>query len=129
MVIYKVTNKINGKCYIGQTILTINKRKSGHIYKSLKKSDNCYFHKAIRKYGKDNFLWEIICECKTKKELNEKEIYYIKQQKSYVKENGYNLTHGGEDNPMNYQKYRDKISKANSGELNPFFGKNIHKKQ
>jgi len=32
------------------------------------------------------FLWEIICECKTKKELNEKEIYYIKQQKSYVKE-------------------------------------------
>jgi len=40
-----------------------------------------------------------------------------------LKKNGYNLTHGGEDNPMNYQKYRDKISKANSGELNPFFGK------
>ena len=77
MIIYKATNKINGKSYIGQTIKPLERRISGHLYE-LKNGSDYYFHNALRKYDFENFSWEIICECSSKEEMTDKEKYYIK---------------------------------------------------
>lgn len=63
--IYKITNKINGKCYIGQSI-NIQKRINEHFWKSKCEKDvsfNSILHTAIRKYGKENFEYETLQEC------------------------------------------------------------------
>lgn len=93
--IYKITNKINGKIYIGQTSLSVEDRFNAHVYNA---ETNCQFHlsKAIRKYGKENFIFESIDYALTKKEINEKEIYWIKELKSNNRLYGYNMTYGGE---------------------------------
>lgn len=98
-VIYKITNKINGKAYIGKT-QDFNERQFAHYKAS--KNKNSYIsvlYRAINKYGWKNFNWEIICECETLEELNEKEIYFIKEYKTFIHDensNGYNLTLGGD---------------------------------
>ena len=58
MLIYKVTNTVNGKSYIGQTVQPMNVRKGGHLYSAFQQNSNFYFHKALRKYGKENFEWK-----------------------------------------------------------------------
>ena len=86
--IYKITNLKNGKSYIGQSIDIYN-RWHEHKYADNKPS---IIHLAIRKYGFDNFLFEIIEKC-SKEELDEKEIYWINYYDTF--NNGYNLTIGG----------------------------------
>lgn len=99
--IYKFTNKINGKTYIGQTN-DIIKRKRGHKSDSFNiKSTGYYlpFHAAIRKYGWDNFDFEILEEVEDTRErklLNEREIFWINKYHSLTSENGYNITIGGD---------------------------------
>ena len=91
--IYKYQNLINNKIYIGQTI-DIKQRIREHRYEAFNYNrDNCIFHKALRKYGEDNFSFEILEEC-SKKELNEKEKYWINYYNSEIP-NGYNMTSGG----------------------------------
>ena len=95
--IYKWTNKINNKNYIGQSI-NIEQRKRSHIASSYYPKSNTYntvFHQAIRKYGVDNFTFEILCICQ-KEELNDLEKFYIEKYNSVVP-NGYNMTSGGEN--------------------------------
>lgn len=95
-IIYKVTNKINGKCYIGQTIQLLKNRKCAHLSSSRHNSKS-HFHRSIRKYGEDKFIWEIIIEGDhTKFELNVLEFLNIKKFKSLSQLNGYNMTSGGE---------------------------------
>lgn len=99
MIIYKATNLINNKIYIGQTIRTLNARKSDHFYRAFKANSEQVFHKALRKYGKENFKWEIIDTADAIEALDEKEIYWIWFYNSYVNandSNGYNMTLGGE---------------------------------
>lgn len=92
MIIYKITNKINGKIYIGQTTQSLTKRWGDHCSKgSMCKA----LSRAIYKYGKHNFKKEIICSALNKKYLNELESYFIKYYNSYGK-NGYNLSFGYE---------------------------------
>ena len=86
--IYKVTNKINGKVYIGQSV-DIGRKWRTHM----NAKDDIYFHKAIQKYGVENFEWEVIEQCK-KKDLDEREIYWIEYYDSFNK--GYNCTKGGD---------------------------------
>lgn len=103
--IYKYTNKINGKVYIGQS-LNLEERHKNHIRTSRSKGSNGYnylIHKAFRKYGIDCFDYEIIEECK-KEKLNEREMYWIKHYRSYVKENGYNMTIGGDNTSYHHQR-------------------------
>ena len=72
MLIYKVTNKINGYIYIGQTSLTLEQRKWRHEHESINvRRKTVKFHNALSKYGFDNFVWEII------KYLREHDIAYI----------------------------------------------------
>lgn len=90
-IIYKITNKVNNKSYIGQTRQSIQFRWNQHT----SKRDNTYFHNAIQKYGKDNFEIEILEECDVEV-LNEREIFYIAKYDTF--KNGYNLTIGGDGN-------------------------------
>lgn len=94
--IYKATNKINGKVYIGKT-KNFKKRKYDHIKKDV--DNHLIFHKALKKYGDINFNWEIIDWADTKEEINELEKYYIKKFNSF-KPNGYNMTKGGDGGSM-----------------------------
>lgn len=89
--IYRITNKVNGKSYIGQTRYTIEFRWRQHQHKK----DNTYFHNAIKKYGPDNFIVEALEECDVQN-LNTREIYYIAKYDTF--NNGYNLTIGGDGN-------------------------------
>ena len=94
MIIYKATNKVNNKSYIGQTIYKLRKRQLQHIRATFNHDSTTKFHNAIRKYGIENFIWEVIDDtAKTIDELNEKEINYIKDYD--VMNNGYNMTTGG----------------------------------
>lgn len=90
MVIYLVTNKINGKKYVGQTIRPLSERWKDHC----RAKDKNYFHNAIRKYGADNFTREVIDTAETVEELDEKEIYWIAKLNTLFP-NGYNLKEGG----------------------------------
>lgn len=87
--IYKITNKINNKCYIGQSI-HIEQRWQEHLYKSSQCSLLKY---ALYKYGKENFIFEIIEEC-PQENLNNREQYWISYYNSF--NDGYNLTLGGD---------------------------------
>ena len=121
MIIYKATNIINNKVYIGQTIHTLNVRKAQHE-RSHEYGYKTAFSNAIRKYGKENFIWEVIYETNSIEDLNEKESYYIKYYKSLVTENGYNLKGGG-GNDFLTQEVKNKIGEAQLGEKNHMFGK------
>ena len=92
--IYKITNKMNNKIYIGQTNRTIEIRWKEHCRHLNKNMPIC---RAIKKYGKSNFLVEELEECPNNK-LDEREQYWIKYFDSFNKENGYNATFGGQDN-------------------------------
>lgn len=92
MRIYKITNLINGKIYIGQTINDINYRFMQHCYYA--STRHSAISKSINKYGKENFKIELIDECGSVEEMNEKEIYWIKELNS-LSPNGYNLCYGG----------------------------------
>lgn len=93
-IIYIITNKINNKVYIGQTIQPLKDRWYRHCQqKSLSDSElNMSIKRAILKYGKQNFNIEVLEEC-DKSILNDREIFYIKKYDSY--KNGYNSTIGG----------------------------------
>ena len=94
-IIYKAENKINGKVYVGQTTQQFKRRITGHCADVRLNRDNSIFHKAIKKYGFNNFEWEILECCDSKEEMDEMEFHYIKQYKSFGRD-GYNLTLGGE---------------------------------
>lgn len=101
--IYKYENKINHKCYIGQSI-DIERRQYNHkssVYNDKANDYNSQFHQAVRKYGFDNFNYEIIAilspEEYSKELLDQMEKFFIKYYNSYT--NGYNATPGGDENP------------------------------
>lgn len=98
MIVYKITNKVNGKCYIGQTIKSLEERMIQHVTRvGRKKPVSTYLHKAMKGHGVENFKAEILCECNTKEEMNEKEAYYITYFDTFfMKGKGYNMTYGGE---------------------------------
>ncbi len=93
--IYKATCKTTGLCYIGQTVFSLDKRKTAHLRK---KNDGTKFHNALLTYGEDDFLWEIVETVEADKEglevlLNEREQYWVDYYDSY--NNGYNSDKGG----------------------------------
>lgn len=115
MIIYMAINKINNKKYIGKTSKSLEQRKLDHE-KNSKKGSKLLFHRAIRKYGKENFIWNIICICKNDNELNNKEIEMIKTYNTIG--NGYNISTGGTggDN-LTFNPNKEKICKKISESL------------
>ena len=92
--IYKITNDINDKVYIGKTLYSIEKRWKEHCADRTKNEvKNRPLYKAINKYGKEHFHIEIIEEC-DEEILSMREIYWIETYHSYS--NGYNATLGGD---------------------------------
>ena len=105
MIIYKATNRINGKCYIGQTRHSLAERKRIHLTKA-NQGINTHFYSAIRKYGADNFDWETLCVANSKEHLNELETFYITKYNSI--KHGYNMVDGGDNNIMDIESVRTK---------------------
>lgn len=105
MIIYKATNKLNGKCYIGQTRHSLEHRKAVHL-RCAKKGVVTHFYQAIRKYGEDNFEWCVLCSTNDKQRLNELETFYITKFDSI--KNGYNMVDGGDNNIMDIESVRTK---------------------
>ena len=95
--IYKITNQINQKTYIGQSN-DIERRFSQHKspYEQKRFSEKPLY-KAFAKYGIENFTFEIIEECSVEL-LNEREKYWISTLHSLIHQNGYNIIAGGEGN-------------------------------
>ncbi|MBQ3441683.1 MAG: GIY-YIG nuclease family protein [Selenomonadaceae bacterium] len=89
-VIYKITNQLDGKSYVGQTTRTIEERFKEHA-----KCKTTYIGNAIRAHGVENFSIEVIEECDTREQLNEREIFWIVTL-NCKHPNGYNLTEGGD---------------------------------
>lgn len=111
--IYKYTNLINGKIYIGKTY-RLNKRKYEHKHREV----NTYFHNALKKYGFENFKYEVIAQTDNDKTLNFLETYYIRKFNSFI-ENGYNLTRGGEGT-LGYtvsERVKEIVSKTQKGKI------------
>jgi group I intron endonuclease len=100
--IYRVVNIKNGKVYIGFDSCWPN-RKNRHLKDSRTEKSTAYndiFHKAIRKYGKESFDWQVIYQSLDSEHcLKKMESYFIQEYNSYVNyinSNGYNMTLGGE---------------------------------
>lgn len=118
MVIYKTTNLINGKIYIGQD----SKNNDNYI------GSGILIKKAITKYNRENFKKEILEYCKTKEELNEKETYWINKFNSTNPEIGYNVLKIG-NSSLGYkhtEETKEKLKKNRIGKkLSDLHKKNI----
>ena len=90
MLIYKITNQINGKIYIGQTVMPLIRR--WRVHKSCKRKSP--LTNALAKYGHENFKIEEVTRAVSTEELNKLEIAYIAQYES-IAPKGYNLAAGG----------------------------------
>jgi len=115
-IIYKHTNKINGKSYIGFTKKSIEERLNEHLQDSKLGSERI-FHRAIRKYGIENFESEIleILNDIDRKILGDREKYWIKYYKSNLRNIGYNMTEGGDGGNTGGMKEETKVLKYKIG--------------
>jgi group I intron endonuclease len=110
MIVYKFTNKINGKIYVGQTIQALEKRVKNHIKES-KKNNNRPILNAIKKHGIENFDIEIIDTALTHEELDIKEIKWIKEL-NCLTPNGYNVLGGGQFKIKTTEEFGKRISEG-----------------
>ena len=126
MWIYKITNIQNNKIYIGQSIRPIEARFHRHINDALNNILDTHLARAIRKYGKENFIIEEIDTAASQDELNKKEQYWIHFYNSV--ENGYNETDaiyksGGNTyiskTEEEMKQIKDKIRQTKLGSKNP----------
>lgn len=137
--IYLITNQVNGKKYVGQTVKTLDHRFRQHSVKDTKERSPMAIRRAIRKYGKEKFTIVRLCFAKSVEELSTVENQYILMYNTMQYDLGYNRRSGGSRYPVSEQS-RALISKANkgrkhskefcehrsqlvSGEGNPFFGR------
>lgn len=123
MYIYLITNNINGKQYVGQTVQTIEERFREHCRKT-----HQVIGKAIAKYGKENFTVEELHHTEDFDKLQELEVLEIESHNTLVP-NGYNVVKGG-GGTVGYKHTEEtranmsEIKKAQYiGESNPFYGK------
>ena len=117
MIIYKVTNKINNKIYIGMD----SKNDPNYLGSGL------IIKKAVLKYGKDNFIKEIIETCDTKEILSEREIFWINYFNSTNPNIGYNLSEGGKGGNLG-EKVNKLISEALKGKTKEYMKGNSYRK-
>lgn len=119
--IYKITNIVNGDFYIGMTRKKLKYRFNNHCYDALTRNSSSYFHRAIRKYGKENFIIEEVEVCE--ENLTDREVFWISELKPK-----YNQTIGGDNGILGYshtEETKKIISQKNTGKFvgnkNPFY--------
>jgi group I intron endonuclease len=106
--IYKITNKTNGKTYVGQSV-DIEERWKQHQWKAFNCNELAYnsaIHAAFRKYGLDAFTYEIVELC-SPEELDEREKFWI-QELDTISPNGYNILVGGQGDRLTKSRVCDK---------------------
>lgn len=120
--IYLITNKITNHKYIGQSVNIRRRFQSYHKSEFKNPNSSMYnttLYKAMRKYGLDAFIIEVVEEC-TPDELNDKEIYWIAKYNTY--KNGYNSSAGGDsmNSKMHTKEIEEKrrITREKNGSLN-----------
>lgn len=101
MVIYKTTNTVNGKIYVGQD----SNNDPNYL------GSGVLLSKAVEKYGKQNFIKEVLEQCSTKEELNEREKYWIKELNTQNSKIGYNLSEGGRGGNTYTEEIKERVSK------------------
>lgn len=117
--VYKHTNKVNGKIYVGiSNVLPESRWRNGGGYRT-----NGYFCNSIKKYGWDGFIHEIVLEKLTREEAESEERRLIAEHQSNKFAHGYNRTSGGERNKELSDETRALLSVRLSGEGNPNYGK------
>lgn len=118
--IYRITNLINQKIYIGQSKNT-STRWSQHKIQARCNKPSQIINRSMKKYGIENFKFEVIASCLDQDAANETEETCIKQYKSFVKDLGYNLSLGGCVAPKSesWKQYMSKLmsEKAAKGQL------------
>lgn len=103
MLVYKATNKITGKSYVGFTSKTLEQRKSRHYTDA--RSSTCHFHHALNKYDKGDWEWEELGECETLEDTYDVETQKIQEYDSF--DNGYNSTTGAwSDQPNSFSNLK-----------------------
>lgn len=112
MIVYLITNNLNGKQYVGQTTKSIDTRFRRHCWASeyIKNMPICL---AIKKYGKENFSIEALAKCDNQEALDALESYYAKKLNTFSP-NGYNLKAGKGRGAMS-EETKEKIRQANLG--------------
>lgn len=121
MIVYEITNTINGKKYIGKD------KNNNPQYLGSGKA----LLRAMKKYGRKNFKKIIIEQCENEQHLDEREIYWINHFDAVNSRNYYNLRFGGDGGTVAYtltEEFREKMSKITSGENNGMFGRK-HKEE
>lgn len=112
MIIYKITNLVNGKMYIGQTIRPLEKRWKAHYRE--RHSDRP-ISRALCKYGRENFKIEEITRASSRDELDELEKFWIIELDTMNPLNGYNARGGGNTGRGVCEETRTKMSLAKKG--------------
>lgn len=108
MLIYSITNTVNGKIYIGQTTKTLDERIKNH-HNSMTSGKDTHLYRAMRKYGWDKFHFQVITHAHSKEDLDALEEYYIKKFDSI--RHGYNMAKGGSTNAMDSEIVAEKHRK------------------
>ena len=117
-VIYKITNKISGKSYIGQTIRDFDIRWKEHCGD---KRHSAYIYNAVKKYGESIFSREIIGIYNNLIDLNNAEAYFVDYH-NCIAPNGYNLHSGGNSHKVS-EETRKRMSESKKGNKSYWFGK------
>lgn len=109
MHIYKFTHLESGRCYIGQTTQDPNRRRLEHISDSKHTTKEYHFHNALRKYGIESFVFEVIDSANSLEELNLLEEKYVDQYDSI--NNGFNIRQAG-GNKLHSKESKERMSEA-----------------
>jgi group I intron endonuclease len=134
MIIYLITNKVNGKKYVGQHCGESESRWKQHLAAALKIENPLPLYRAMRKYGSDKFVYKVLETIPLEKGqayLDEREKYWIKKNNSLVTENGYNLTEGGQGIVSYFcqvekgKQLSNRLDKMDYGQYDPFTGELI----
>ena len=120
--IYSITNIVNGKKYVGQSVDVKSRIRNHRWALNSNRHQNDHLQKSFNKYGKDYFVFDIICECK-EDQLDELERFYIALYNCIDPRFGYNSETGGNLNKHLSKESRLKMSKMRSGENSGMWGK------
>lgn len=124
--VYKITNLINQKIYIGYTSKTAEYRLSSHIYGAIKNPESHYrLARAIRKHGAENFITEALYQSPDKSHVaNEMEDFFIRQYNSMDESIGYNMAPGGQGGDIKSKEQKRQLSEKMKVD-NPSFNEDV----